>query len=149
MKTNMNAAILATALALAGCTTMQSMGDTLTGKSSTGEHVALNGANEVPPVQTSATGLGTVTVRDDKTVVVDVKATGMNATAAHIHLGAAGANGPVIVPLEKKGENHFESKPDAKLTDEQYAAYRAGRTYVNVHSDAHKAGEIRAQLKGR
>ena len=148
MRTKMNAAILVAALALAGCTTMQSVGDTLTGKSSTGEHVALSGSNEVPPVQTSATGLGTVTVRDDKTVKVDVKATGMNATAAHIHMGAAGANGPVIVPLEKKGDNHFESKADAKFTDEQYQAYRAGRTYLNVHSDAHKGGEIRAQLKG-
>lgn len=148
MKLKMNAAILVAALALAGCTTMQSMGDSLTGKSSTGEHVMLNGASEVPPVQTSATGVGAVTVRDDKSVKVDVKVTGMNATAAHIHMGAAGVSGPVIVPLDKTGDNHFESKEGAKFTDEQYQAYRAGRTYLNVHSDAHKGGEVRAQLKG-
>ncbi len=35
----------------------------------------------------------------------------------------------------------------SKLTDEQYAAYKAGNLYVNVHSAANKGGEIRAQLK--
>jgi hypothetical protein len=145
MKTNMKAVALAAALALAGCSTMDSLSDKLSGE---GQSVTLTGANEVPPVQTSATGSGHVTVHADKTVKVDLKVSGMQATAAHIHMGAAGANGGVIVPLEKKGDNEFVSKDGAKLTEEQYAAYKAGNTYVNVHSDAHKGGEIRAQLKG-
>jgi len=72
----------------------------------------------------------------------------MNATAAHIHEGAAGANGPVIVPFVKQGDNTFVAAPGAKMTEAQYDAYKAGRTYVNVHSAAHASGEIRAQLKG-
>jgi hypothetical protein len=35
----------------------------------------------------------------------------------------------------------------AKLTQEQYASFKAGNLYVNVHSAEHKPGEIRAQLK--
>jgi hypothetical protein len=72
----------------------------------------------------------------------------MNATAAHIHQGAAHANGKVIVPFTKTGDNEFSAPPGAKLTDEQYAAYKAGDLYVNVHSAAHPGGEIRAQLSG-
>ena len=37
---------------------------------------------------------------------------------------------------------------DAKLTEAQYAAYKAGNLYVNVHSAKNPGGEIRAQLKG-
>jgi hypothetical protein len=33
------------------------------------------------------------------------------------------------------------------LTDAQYKAYLDGRLYVNVHSDANKGGEVRAQLR--
>lgn len=146
MKMKMNALAVAAALALGACTMMNNMGDKMSGHS--GEHVMLSGANEVPAVQTSASANGHVTVNSDRTVKVHLKVSGMNPTAAHIHMGAAGANGPVIVPLEKKGDSEFVSKPDAKFTEEQYEAYKAGRTYVNVHSDAHKPGEIRAQLKG-
>jgi hypothetical protein len=72
----------------------------------------------------------------------------MAATAAHIHEAAAGANGPVIVPFTKSGDNTFVAAEGAKMTEAQYEAFKAGRTYVNVHSNEHKAGEIRAQLKG-
>lgn len=109
--------------------------------------VTLSGSEEVPPVQTAAKGSGTITVNDDKSVSGSVKTTGVQGTMAHIHEGAAGKNGGVAVPLEKKGEGEWAVPAGAKLSDAQYKAYKAGELYVNVHSDAHKGGEIRGQLK--
>jgi len=114
-----------------------------------GQKVTLSGAQEVPPVTTSASGTGTVTVGADCSVQARITVTGMQPTAAHIHAGAAGANGKVIVPFTKEGNDTFVAPPGAKFDAEGCAAYKAGQTYVNVHSDAHKPGEIRAQLKGQ
>jgi hypothetical protein len=109
--------------------------------------VKLSGDQEVPPVQTTASGGGTITVNDDKSVSGSVTTKGIKATAAHIHEAAAGSNGPVAIPLEKKSDNEFAVPAGAKLSDAQYKALKAGNLYVNVHSDAHKGGEIRGQLK--
>src|SRR5579872_5491680 len=109
--------------------------------------VTLSGSQEVPPVQTSASGKGTITVNDDESVSGSVTTKGIKATMAHIHEAAPGQNGGVAVPLTKKGDDEWMVPPGAKLTDEQYRAYKAGNLYVNVHSEAHKAGEIRGQLK--
>ena len=112
-----------------------------------GQNIALAGSNEVPPVTTSAAGTAMVTIGADRSVKATVTVTGMTATASHIHMAAAGANGPVIVPFTKTGDNAFGAAADAKLTEEQYAAYKAGNLYVNVHSAANPGGEVRAQLK--
>jgi hypothetical protein len=112
------------------------------------EAITLSGRNQVPPVTTSASGTGSVTVGRDRNVTAKVTVTGMTATAAHIHEGAAGANGKVIVPFVKTGDNTFAAAPGAKMDEAQYEAWKAGRTYVNVHSAAHPGGEVRAQLKG-
>jgi len=135
--------ILALAL-LAACTQMHSM----MGGGDNGEQVKLTGASEVPPVSTQASGAGTVTVGADCSVQAKITVSGMKATAAHIHQGAAGANGKVIVPFTKQGDDTFVAPEGAKLDEQGCADYKAGKTYVNVHSDAHKGGEIRAQLKG-
>jgi hypothetical protein len=112
------------------------------------QQIVLSGSNEVPAVTTSASGTGSVTINPDHTVTASITVTGMTPTASHIHEGAAGANGPVIVPFTKTGDNTFAAPAGAKLTDSQYASYKAGNLYVNVHSAQHPAGEIRAQLKG-
>lgn len=109
--------------------------------------VMLSGSQEMPPVTTNATGSGTITVGDDKAVSGSVTTTGVSGTAAHIHMAAAGANGPVIVPLTKSGDNGWAVAPGAKLTDAQYEAFKAGNLYLNVHSEANKGGEIRGQIK--
>ena len=110
-------------------------------------HVTLSGSQEVPPVQSAATGTGTITVKDDKSVSGSVMTKGVKGTMAHIHEAAPGQNGGVVIPLSKKGDNEWTVPADAKLNDAQYQAYKEGNLYVNVHSDAHKAGEIRGQLK--
>ena len=108
--------------------------------------VSLSGAQEVPPVATDARGISTITVGVDRSVRGHVVTTGISGTAAHIHLAEAGKNGPPIIVLTKTSENEWTVPPGASLTDEQYEAYKANKLYVNVHSDAHKPGEIRAQL---
>lgn len=106
----------------------------------------LSGANEVPPVTTSASGSGTIAVAADGAVSGSVKTKGVAGTMAHIHLGAAGKNGPVIVPLTKGADGEWSVPAGAKLNADQMKSYKAGELYVNVHSDANKGGEIRAQL---
>ena len=113
-----------------------------------GENVTLSGNSEVPPVTTTATGTGTITIGADRSVKGSVTVKDMTATASHIHEGAAGTNGPVIVPFTKTGDNTFAAPADAKLTEAQYASYKAGNLYVNVHSAKNAGGEVRAQLKG-
>jgi len=108
--------------------------------------VTLGGSNEVPPVTTSAAGSGTFTIGDDGSVSGSVTTTGLPGTMAHIHMAAAGKNGPVIVPLVKDGDT-YKTPPGAKLNADQMKAFKAGDLYVNVHSAAHAGGEIRAQLK--
>jgi hypothetical protein len=109
--------------------------------------VKLSGDHEVPPVKTAASGAGTITVNDDKSVSGSITTKALKATAAHIHEAAPGKNGPVAIPLEKKSDSEFAVPAGAKLSDAQYKAFKAGNLYVNVHSDAHKDGEIRGQLK--
>lgn len=109
--------------------------------------VTLSGKQEVPPVKTKASGSGTISIGADKSVQGSISTKNIAATAAHIHEGAAGQNGPVIIPLTRGGDDSWKVPPDAKLTDEQYAAFEAGKLYVNVHTQHYPGGEIRAQLK--
>ncbi len=109
--------------------------------------VSLSGDQEVPAVTTTAKGDGKITISDDKTVSGSIKTTGMMGVAAHIHEAPAGKNGPPVITLEKKGDNEWAVPAGSKLTDAQYASFKAGNLYVNVHSPEHKGGEIRTQLK--
>jgi hypothetical protein len=125
---------------LASCATMSPMVG--------GQKITLDGANEVPAVTTSAAGTAIVDIKADRSVTASITVSGMTATASHIHEGAAGANGPVIVPFVKTGDNTFAAAEGAKLTEAQYESYKAGKLYVNVHSAKNPGGEIRGQLKG-
>jgi hypothetical protein len=109
--------------------------------------LTLSGDQEVPPVGTTASGKGAIKVADDGSVSGSVTTTGMDGTMAHIHLAAAGKNGPVIVPLVKTADGVWSVPPGAKLTADQLKAFKAGELYVNVHTAANKGGEVRAQLK--
>ncbi len=67
------------------------------------------------------------------------------AAAAHIHLGARGKSGPVMVAL--CGPCRSGQAGTAVLTKDQRDAIEHGRTYVNVHTAKNGAGEIRGQVK--
>ncbi len=136
---------LVAAVSLAGCAGMRDkMPDWMPGSGAM--KVSLSGAEEVPPVQSDAKGSGSFRVAQDGTISGSIKTEGLPGTMAHIHRGAKGQNGPVIIPLTKNGDTY--SVPEGrKLTEAQLADLKAGDLYVNVHSNAHKGGEIRAQLK--
>jgi hypothetical protein len=112
-----------------------------------GGSLRLSGTEEVPPVSGTGSGAGSIAVATDGAVSGKITTTGVNGTAAHIHNGASGKNGPVVLPLVRSGEGEWSVPPGAKLTPEQLKAYQAGELYVNVHTDANKGGEVRAQLK--
>ena len=109
--------------------------------------VTLTGAEETPPVTTSATGAGQISIAKDHTVKGSIKTTGIDGVAAHIHVGAPGQSGPPIITLTKGADGTWSVPDGSKLTDEQFASFTSGNLYVNVHSPDHKSGEIRAQLK--
>jgi len=112
------------------------------------EKITLTGAQEVPAVTTDAKGEGTIKIGMDKSVSGKVTTKGVEGTMGHIHEGAApGQNGPPIITLEKAADGSWTVPAGSKLTDEQYDAFKAGKLYVNIHSAAHKGGEIRAPLK--
>ena len=106
----------------------------------------LSGDAEVPPVATTASGTGAITINPDMTVSGKVTTSGVAATMAHIHVGKVGANGAVVVTLAKSGDNVWLVPDGTRLSEAAYQSYKAGELYVNVHSAEHKAGEIRGQL---
>ena len=109
--------------------------------------VSLTGTEETPPVTTSATGEGKISIAKDHTVKGEIKTTGINGVAAHIHVGPPGQSGPPIITLTKGADGSWTVPEGSKLSDEQFASFTSGNLYVNVHSPDHKSGEIRAQLK--
>jgi hypothetical protein len=131
--------VVLASLALAACASMTSSGGTTV-------NLKLTGAEEVPPISVPGSGSGSFTIGADGSVTGSVATTGVAGTMAHIHLGARGQNGPVIVPLAKNGDT-YSAPAGAKLTDAQLQAFKAGNLYVNVHTAQNKGGEVRAQLQ--
>jgi hypothetical protein len=113
-------------------------------------NATLNGASQVPANASTATGIVTGTfnkVTNQLSLKVSFNGLTANASASHIHIGAVGVNGGVIVP--------FAGVPAAKsgtftytgvLSAANATALLAGNTYVNVHNASFPGGEIRGQL---
>jgi hypothetical protein len=106
----------------------------------------LSGDKEVPPVVTKASGKGIITVNNDLTISGKVTTSGLTPSMAHIHQGKPGSNGPVIIPLDKIGDNAWVVPNGTKLNEDEYRAFLAGELYVNVHTVEYHGGEIRGQL---
>ena len=115
------------------------------GRRSAPMEVKLSARNEVPRSR-HRQRRGTISVADDGSVSGSVMTKGIQGTAAHIHMGAAGKNGPVVVPFTKDGDT-YKAPAGAKLDADQMKAFKAGDLYFNVHSAANPGGELRAQLK--
>ena len=130
-------------LAILASLTLAACAGTMSGSS---VNLSLSGAQEVPPVSVPGSGSGSFTIGADGSVTGSVTTTGVQGTMAHIHMGARGTNGPVIVPLTKAGDT-YTAPAGAKLNDAQMQAFKAGNLYVNVHTDRNKGGEVRAQLQ--
>lgn len=122
----------------------------------------LSGAQEVPPVDTAASGVALFRFNRD-TSVMFYKLAVFNiddVVASHIHCSPAGVNGPVGVTLFSGGPvtlNGLLAKarvtaPDPgnacgwETLEDVVAALQSGNGYVNVHTLAHPPGEIRGQI---
>ncbi|HEX3700376.1 MAG TPA: CHRD domain-containing protein [Phenylobacterium sp.] len=96
-------------------------------------------------------GSGTATVRVDEAknqVCWDLSAKGLSdVTMAHIHKGAAGANGPPVVPfkpVDASGASKGCGTATADVAKDLVA--NPANYYVNVHTKAAPGGAIRGQL---
>jgi hypothetical protein len=114
-------------------------------------NATLSGAQQTPPVTTTATGVGRLELDPmTRTVTGEVDFDGVVATMAHVHSGSFGNNGDVLVPLmDHGGHGHFVVPPNTRLTQTQVDALRAGGLYFNVHSVANPNGEMRGQIGRR
>jgi hypothetical protein len=147
----MNTAISRRAVILAACLTTTAWAE-LAQAAPESFKVQLTGAQMVPPVETAATGTADITY-DPGTRVVSwtIIYSGLSGTAtmAHFHGPAPeGKNAPVVIWLSKQGSPaESPMSGQATLTPEQAQQFEAGDWYVNVHTQAHPAGEIRGQVK--
>lgn len=99
-----------------------------------------------------AAGTGDFTVDTETGAVVgSVEVTGTTGvpTMAHIHQGAPGVAGPVLIALEPNEDSTVWTVPDSAALDAAgIEAFENGELYVNVHTEANPSGELRAQLVG-
>ena len=125
----------------------------------------MSGSNEVPPVDTSATGYTSFRTAANNTVIkYKVNVTGIsNVTGAHIDFGKVGANGDIIVDLLKDSKKNLIKQGMAirgNITDadlvgplkgktfaELISTMKNGDTYVNIDTPTQLNGEIRGQIE--
>jgi hypothetical protein len=122
----------------------------------------LSGDQQIPPIQTSASGMAWFKPMQDN-IGFEVNVTDIQGvTMAHIHSGKQGENGPPIVPLFKsdtpsgqmsgvlaKGNataDTFQGPMAGKPISDLITAMQNGETYVNIHTQQNPDGEIRGQI---
>lgn len=113
--------------------------------------VAMTGANEVPPVVTTASGVTLLRLTTDKTLYAKVTVTGLEAgdalAAAHIHAAATGVNGSIIIPLCANSADFGKELEFQNISDANLTLLTTGQVYANAHSTNHPAGFIRGQIR--
>ena len=111
----------------------------------------LDGSQEVPAVTTDAMGDGYALVNtNDYSVEITVRTMGVDdATAAHIHTGDRGTNGPVLAGLiqSETDVTIWKGADDLMINADIFSVLAGGGHYVNVHTPAFPTGEIRGQIE--
>lgn len=114
------------------------------------ETINMSGVNEVPPVVTTATGVALLRLTVDRKLYSRVTVTNLPAgdevTMAHIHSGATGENGDVLVPLCATAADFGISKM-TQLDEAKASALRTEALYVNAHSSTWPNGVVRGQIR--
>ena len=112
----------------------------------------LSGANEVPPADPDGTGTALITITGT-TITYSITVNNITAPIAqHIHQGAAGVNGPIVVGLPGvwtgSGTGPWTLNGATTTTSAQAAAIIANPAgfYVNVHTNDFPGGAVRGQL---
>ena len=110
----------------------------------------LTGASEVPPGDLDGSGTATITVNPGQREVcheLSVADITLPAMAAHIHVGVAGQNGPIVVPLVAPDANGVSSGCAQVSRELALAIIQDPENYyVNVHTTDFENGALRGQL---
>jgi CHRD domain len=109
----------------------------------------LAGAQETPPNASTGTGSGTLMINPFTRAFSGRMAwSGVNATDAHIHNGAPGVPGAIVIrgTVNKGDPGSLLIDSSTPIADNLFVAFMQGNLYYNVHSAAFPSGEIRGQL---
>lgn len=111
----------------------------------------MDGSQETPAVSGSGSGVATVLWNNTRdTMCINVTFAGLSgaASSAHIHSGAVGVAGPVVIDLSSyiTGNRIVATITGTALTTAVKSAMLKGMTYINVHTAANPGGEIRGQI---
>lgn len=115
--------------------------------------VYMNGGQENPPVNGTATGSGAISVNAAGTqALVTMRWNGLsgNATAGHVHAGRSGVNGAVVCNLSPVAVATGQVVDFlCTFSPTQITSLRQAQFYLNVHTSANPGGEIRGQIQRR
>lgn len=109
----------------------------------------LTGAEEVPgPGAAGGAGTARLVITHDGKVCADLTTTRIDpATAAHIHTGAKGVAGPVVITLPTPKDGRAEGCTTTDPAAVAQIKANPAAAYVNVHTAAQPTGAIRGQLQ--